>query len=104
MNNSINFALVDLQVLHKLTSMHCAAIVKIFDEKAPKGAERSVDLKILKSAPLSLNHHNFSNTEPILLNYLAGERKTKMVDLLPWQQQITDSQTYNSVKSILMGK
>ena len=26
-----------------------------------------------------------------LLNYLALEIKTKMVDLLPWQQQTTDS-------------
>ena len=26
-----------------------------------------------------------------LLNYLAFEIKTKMVDLLPWQQQTTDS-------------
>ena len=26
-----------------------------------------------------------------LLNYLAFEIKNKMVDLLPWQQQITDS-------------
>ena len=30
-----------------------------------KGAGRSADLKISKSALLSLNHHNFSNTEPI---------------------------------------
>ena len=26
-----------------------------------------------------------------LLNYLAVEIKTKMVDLLPWRQQATDS-------------
>ena len=26
-----------------------------------------------------------------LLNYLAFESKNKMVDLLPWQQQITDT-------------
>ena len=26
-----------------------------------------------------------------LLNYLALEIKTKMVDLLPWRQQTTDS-------------
>ena len=26
-----------------------------------------------------------------LLDYLVFERKYKMVDLLPWQQQITDS-------------
>ena len=26
-----------------------------------------------------------------LLNYLAFEIKTKMVDLLPWRQQTTDS-------------
>ena len=26
-----------------------------------------------------------------LLNYLAFEIKNRMVDLLPWQQQITDS-------------
>ena len=65
-----------------------------------KGAGRSANLKISKSALLSLNHHNFSNTEPIYtkssfvessLNYLASEIKTKMVDLLPWQNQITDS-------------
>ena len=30
-----------------------------------KGAVGSADLKIRKSALLSLNHHNFSNTEPI---------------------------------------
>ena len=30
-----------------------------------KGGGRSADLKINKSAPLSLNHHTFSNTEPI---------------------------------------
>ena len=30
-----------------------------------KGAGGSADLKITKSAPLSLNHHNFSNTELI---------------------------------------
>ena len=26
-----------------------------------------------------------------LLNYLAFEIKTKMIDLLPWRQQTTDS-------------
>ena len=26
-----------------------------------------------------------------LLNYIASEFKTKMVDMLPWRQQITDS-------------
>ena len=61
-----------------------------------KGAVGSADLKISKSALLFLNHHNFSNTKPIyteksfmesLLNHLAPEIKTKMVDLLPWQQQ-----------------
>ena len=30
-----------------------------------KGAVGSADLKISKSALLSLNHHNFSNTRPI---------------------------------------
>ena len=30
-----------------------------------KGAVGSADLKIIKSALLSLNHHNFSNTKPI---------------------------------------
>ena len=30
-----------------------------------KGAVGSADLKISKSALLSLNHHNFSNTNPI---------------------------------------
>ena len=30
-----------------------------------KGAVGSADLKINKSALLSLNHHNFSNTKPI---------------------------------------
>ena len=30
-----------------------------------KGVVGSADLKISKSALLSLNHHNFSNTEPI---------------------------------------
>ena len=64
-----------------------------------KGAVGSADLKISKYALLSLNHHNFSNTKPIytecfmesLLNYLALEIKTKMIDLLPWRQQTTDS-------------
>ena len=32
-----------------------------------------------------------------LLNYLAFENKNKMVDQLPWQQWITDSQQYKSV-------
>ena len=32
---------------------------------AIKGAVGSEDLKISKSALLSLNHHNFSNTKPI---------------------------------------
>ena len=61
-----------------------------------RGAIGSADLKISKSALLSLNHHNFPNTKPMyteysfmesLLNYLALEIKTKMVDLLPWRQQ-----------------
>ena len=65
-----------------------------------KGAGGSTDLKISESAPLFLNHHNFSNTKPIytkssfmesLINYLAFEIKIKMVDLLPRRQQITDS-------------
>ena len=65
-----------------------------------KEAVGSVDLKISKPALLSLNHHNFSNTKLMyteesfmesLLNYLALEIKTKMVDLLPWRQQTTDS-------------
>ena len=30
-----------------------------------KGAVGSADVKISKSALLSLNHHNFSNTKPI---------------------------------------
>ena len=54
-----------------------------------KGAGRSADLKINKSAPVSLNHHTFSNTETIytkqsfmesLLNYLAFGNKNNMVD------------------------
>ena len=58
-----------------------------------KGAGRSADLKISKSALLFLNLHNFLNTESIytkssfmesLLNYLAFEIKMKTVDLLPW--------------------
>ena len=36
---------------------------KIFSDF--KGAVGSADLKISKSALLSLNHHNFSNTKPI---------------------------------------
>ena len=32
-----------------------------------KGAVGSADLKISKSALLSLNHHNFSNTKPIYI-------------------------------------
>ena len=31
------------------------------------------------------------------LNYLPFESKNKMVDLLAWQKQITNSYTYNSV-------
>ena len=51
-----------------------------------KGAGRSADLKINKSAQLSLNHHTFSNTEPIytkksfmesLLAYLPFETKIR---------------------------
>ena len=38
---------------------------KCIVESKIKGAGRSADLKINKSAPLSLNHHNFSNTELI---------------------------------------
>ena len=37
-----------------------------------------------------------------LLDYIASERRNKMADLLPLQQQITDSLTSNSVKSTLM--
>ena len=37
-----------------------------------------------------------------LLNNLAYENKNKMVDILPQQQPINDSQTYNSVRSALM--
>ena len=33
-----------------------------------------------------------------LLRYLAFESKNKMADLLPWQQRITDFQTYSSEK------
>ena len=33
--------------------------------KIAKGAVGSADLKISKSALLSLNHHNFSNIKPI---------------------------------------
>ena len=36
-----------------------------------KGAGGSADLKINKSAPLSLNHHTFSNTEPIYTNQVS---------------------------------
>ena len=35
------------------------------DSKEFKGAVGLADLKISKSALLSLNHHNFSNTKPI---------------------------------------
>ena len=35
------------------------------EEVSFKGAVGSADLKISKSALLSLNHHNFSNTKPI---------------------------------------
>ena len=37
----------------------------VFKKLPLKGTGRSADLKINKSAPLSLNHHTFSNTEPI---------------------------------------
>ena len=37
-----------------------------------------------------------------LINDQATESKNKMVDLLPWQQQIADSLHYNSVQSSLM--
>ena len=36
-----------------------------FQASVIKGAVGSADLKISKSALLSLNHHNFSNTKPI---------------------------------------
>ena len=36
------------------------------------------------------------------LNYPAFEIKIKMVDLLPWRQQTTDSWIKNSVRSTLM--
>ena len=39
--------------------------LKMLYEKGFKGAVGSADLKISKSALLSLNHHNFSNTELI---------------------------------------
>ena len=51
-----------------------------------KGVVGSADLKISKSALLSLNHHNFSNTKPIYteqsfmrssLNYPAFKIKTR---------------------------
>ena len=35
------------------------------DNLIVKGAVGSADLKISKSALLSLHHHNFSNTKPI---------------------------------------
>ena len=37
-----------------------------------------------------------------MLHYLAFGMKNRMVDMLPWQKQITDSQIYNSVRSTLM--
>ena len=39
--------------------------LKKFESDNVKGAVGSADLKISKSALLSLNHHNFSNTKPI---------------------------------------
>ena len=41
------------------------AISTILGNNKFKRAGGLVDLKIRKSALLSLNHHNFSNTEPI---------------------------------------
>ena len=58
--------------------LHICVCVCVF---CIKGAEKSADLKIRKSSPLSLNHHNFSNIELIctkesfmesLLSYLAS--------------------------------
>ena len=52
-----------------------------------KETEGSAHLKFNKSASLSLNHHAFSNTEPIytkysfvdsLLNYLGVENQNKI--------------------------
>ena len=37
-----------------------------------------------------------------LFNFLAFESKNKMVDQSPWQQWITDSQSYKSVNLSLM--
>ena len=82
----------------KTCCLNINSLTHHFDEL--KGAVGSADLKISKSALLSLNHHNFSKIKPIytessfmesLLNYIALEIKTKMVDLLPWRQQTTDS-------------
>ena len=44
-----------------------AKFIKYFNDKTVvfKGSAGSADLKISKSALLSLNHHNFSNTKPI---------------------------------------
>ena len=39
--------------------------IQIIEKADITGAGRLADLKISKSALLSLNHHNFSNTEPI---------------------------------------
>ena len=43
-------------------------IFKFFVFDHLKGAVGSADLKISKSALLSLNHHNCSNTKPITQN------------------------------------
>ena len=50
---------VDRMLIHR---SHVHVIINIRDLKRTAG---SADLKISKSALLSFNHHNFSNTKPI---------------------------------------
>ena len=62
------FHLVERKMYHATNFRNKLLFVKsmkslIFD--SIKGAVGSGDLKISKSALLSLNHHNFSNTKPI---------------------------------------
>ena len=48
----------------KLLSLALLATMQVCKD-CSEGAGGSADLKITKSALLSLNHHNFSNTKPI---------------------------------------
>ena len=63
-----NSTCLGIVIDNRLTwTKHHEKVMKSFSAKVKelKGAVGSADLKISKSALLSLNHHNFSNTKPI---------------------------------------